>query len=214
MAQLVLPGCVLIRLIWAHGGSDYAVNVLGAENPGPVAINQALANTLDTAIKARFVSTSMEDNVPTDFALARVTLRDINTANQAEFPGAGGPQPGVNVGHALPPQVSLCVTLRTALAGPSFRGRVYIPAWSEDCNDVNGFCLAPAAEQARAFVAGISTDLAAAGLTLAVLSRPRDANLLAVPPVAAYAGQSTPVTSIAMRNLVWDTQRRRAVPGI
>lgn len=214
MAKLVLPGCVLIRLIWTRGGEDTAVNVIGAENPGSEPVDQALATALGTAIKASFVSSVQVNNVPTNWALARITIRNIDVEDQAEIPSVGAPQAGANVNHSLPPQVALCVTLRTAKAGPSFRGRVYIPGWSEDTNDVNGFCLAAAAEQARLFVDNIKDDLGANGLTMAVLSRPRDAQPLAVPPVLAYAGQSTPVTSVDMRNLVWDTQRRRSVPGI
>lgn len=214
MAQLVIPQGVLVRLIWNKGGEASAVNVLGALNPGAVAINQSLANTVGAAIKARFTSSGYVGVISNQYALAQVTLRNINVANQAEFPDAGAAVVGTDTSHPLPPQTALVVTLRTAMAGPSYRGRVYMCGWGEGANDTTGLAVAGSAAGATAFVAGVQTDLAAAGLTLAVLSRPRDADPLHIPPILAKAGWGTAVTSIILRNLVWDTQRRRSVPGI
>lgn len=214
MAQLVIPQGVLVRLIWTRGGSDYAVNVLGALNPGPVTVNQALANTVGTAIKARLTSTGHVGDLASTIALSKVTLRDVSIPNQGEFPDSGGPVVGTDATTGeLPPQVALVITLRTALAGPRFRGRIYLPGFSE-ATSLAGACVSGNAENARLFVAGISTDLSTSGLTLAVFSRPVDADPTATPPIAGRAGLGTAVTSIVTRNLVWDTQRRRAIAGI
>lgn len=214
MPQLVIPGAALLRLIWTRGGAAHAVNVIGVINDGPVAINQTLANTLGTAVKAGFTSSGMDDFISTTYALAQVGIRDINVANQAEFLDTGGAVAGSDAGQALPPQIALVITLRTALAGPRFRGRVYLPGWTETVNDAAGLCTSAAAEGGRLFIASIYNALVASGMELAVLSRPRDADLLHVPPITARAGVATPSNVFVVRDLVWDTQRRRAVAGI
>lgn len=214
MAELVIPQGVLVRLIWRRGGADTAVNVLGATNVSAIAINQSLANSVGAAIKSSFNST-LAASVGTDVSLSQIGLRNINVANQAEFLDVNAVQAGLEgTSSLLPPQISLAVTLRTALAGPSYRGRVYLYGFTEAINDAGSLAIAATGTAAVSFVTGIQTALAAAGLTLAVLSRPQDAQPLAVPPKLAKAGWATPVTSIVLRNLAWDTQRRRAVAGI
>lgn len=206
MAQLVVANAAQLRLIWALSGQLYALNVLGVVNSGAVAITQALANTLGTAIKAALTSSGHGATVSNVVGLASVGIRDIRSANTAEFLDTGAATMGTNVSDLLPPQTALVVTLRTAQAGRSFRGRVYLPGFGESANSTTGtitsttFCVD--------FVAAIQAALVSSSLNLGVLSRPREA------PLSPSAGFVTPVTSIVARDAVWDTQRRRAVPGI
>lgn len=214
MPKLVIPQGVLVRLIWNRGGVGHAVNVLGALNPGAVAITQGLTNTVGAAVKAALVSSNLDDSLGSDYSLAQVGLRNIAVEDQAEFLDANAAQPGLEATALLPPQIALVVTLRTALAGPSFRGRVFLGGFTEASNEATSTCTAGSAANAVSFISGVSSALTASGFTLAVLSRPRDAEPLALPPKPAWAGRGTGVTAIVTRNLVWDTQRRRAVPGI
>lgn len=65
--------------------------------------------------------------VVTSFALVSVKHRDLSTEGaEAGIVTAQGAV-GTAVGEPLPYLVSLCVTLRTALAGRSYRGRLYQP---------------------------------------------------------------------------------------
>jgi hypothetical protein len=59
-----------------------------------------------------------------------------------------------------------------------------------------------------AFVTGIQNALIASGLNLGVIHRPTE------DPLPVSAGFITTVTAIVCRDAVWDTQRRRAIPGI
>ena len=195
-----------MRLVWALGGSLYALNVMGVVNTGAVAITQAITNTIGTAIKSALTSSGLGALIHTSVTLANIGLRDIRTANTAEFLDTGGATAGTSAGDFLPPQTAFVVTLRTAQAGRSFRGRVYLPGYGEGANAVTGTI--GSATQSVAFVTAVQAALVTNGLNLGVLSRPAP---LATP---ARAGFITPVTSIVARDLVWDTQRRRAVPGI
>lgn len=200
MPPLVIPNAVLVRLIWTNGGTPYAVNVLGARNPGAVSITQALTNTVGSAIKGAVASSGLADELSNVVALANVGMRNIAIANQPEFLDAAVPAGGVAAVALLPPQVSLCVTLRTALAGRSFRGRVFLPGFTEDSNDTGGSASADARTAGVAFITAVQDALDGSGLNLAVLSR-------TVPT-------ATDVSAILVRDAVWDTQRRRATPGI
>lgn len=205
MPQLVVANAAQMRLIWAVGGQLYALNVMGVV-ANAVPITQALTNTIGTAIKSSFTSSGLNANIHSTVTLANIGLRDIRTANTAEFLDTGGAVAGTMTGDLLPPQIALCITLRTAQAGRSFRGRVYVPGFGEGQNTAAG--VAQGATGAVAFITAIKSNLITSGLDLGVLSRPAPA---AVPPRAGFI---TTVTSIVARDLVWDTQRRRAVPGI
>lgn len=206
MPQLVVPNAGQMRLIWSLGGQLYALNVMGVVNTGNIAITQALTNTIGTAIKSALTSSGMGAFVHTTVALANIGLRDVRTANTAEFLDTGGAVAGTATGDILPPQIALCITLRTAQAGRSFRGRVYLPGFGETSNTVLG--VVSSTTTMVAFVTAVKSALVASSLDLGVLSRPAPA---ATPPRSGFV---TTVTSIVARDAVWDTQRRRAVPGI
>lgn len=203
---LVVPGAAVGRLIWAQGGIPFAVNVFGVVNSGGIAITQALTNTIGSAIKAAVTSTNHGISLGTTITLLSVGLRDIRTANMPEFLDAGGPVAGTAAGDLLPPQTALCITMRTAFAGRRFRGRMFLPGYAEAHNNATGAAAGTTASVA--FVTAIKSALAASALDLGVLSRP---DPTATPP---NAGAITPVSAIVARDAVWDTQRRRAIPGV
>lgn len=195
-----------MRLIWSLNGQLYALNVLGVVNATNLAITQALANTVGAAVKTAFTSSSHDTDVHTSVSLANVGLRDIRTASQAEFLDSGAAVPGTSAGDVLPPQIALCITLRTALAGAAYRGRSYLPGYGELYNTATGTCVAVA--PAVAFLAAIKSGLQTNALDLGVISRGNAS--LPIP----RAPQINVVTSIVSRDAVWETQRRRAIPGI
>lgn len=195
-----------MRLIWALSGQLYALNVMGCVNAGGIATTQALANSVGAAIKSAMSSSGVNAAISTLVTLANVGLRDIRTANQSEFVDTGAAVAGTAVGDLLPPQTSLCITLRTAFAGASYRGRCYLPGFTETSNTTTG--AANSTVFPVAFVVAIKAALVANALDLGVISRPAPD---ALPP---RVGQINTVTAIVARDGVWDTQRRRATPGI
>lgn len=206
MPALVVPNAAQMRLIWAVGGSLYALNVMGVVNAGSVAITQALTNTIGTAVKSALTSSTLGSQLHTTVTLANVGLRDIRTANTAEFLDSGAAVAGTATGDFLPPQTALVITLRTAQAGRSFRGRTYLTGFAESVNTATG--VYAGTTHGVSFITAIKSALITSGLDLGVISRPAPD---ATPPRSGFV---TVVTSIVIRDTIWDTQRRRAIPGI
>lgn len=208
MPALVVPNTVQVRLIWSSGGTEFAVNVLHFRNSLGVAVDQALCNGIATDVASAFdtaLGTGTEINATT--GITRVTIRDLNTANQPEFTATVAGALGTGTAELLPKTSSVVVTLRTALAGRSFRGRVYVPGWTEAANAAGGVITAPAQASADGIVRNTRANLAVRGLLLGVVSTrankaPRPVNII------------TDVTVLAVRDNQWDSQRRRNIPGI
>ena len=217
----VIPNTVEVRLLWSLSGA-LAVNVLHAIAPGGYTVNQTTTNTLAAAIKSAW-SANLGAAMSTSVGLIRVGLRDLRTANQAEYLDSGNAVAGATAGDMLPPNVASMVTLRTANAGKSFRGRVYIGGFLETQNDASGNTLLAAATAAVNFMVGVQAAMTSSGLQLAVSSRPSEEKILVettnhndgttttrtVSHTKAKPGQSTPVTVIQSRNNAWESQRRR-----
>lgn len=197
---LIVTSGVLVRLVWSSGGLPFAVNVLGGTGVAPASVNQAFANALGSAIKGQLTTSGHVLNLHTSTALANVGVRSVGIANQPEFLDAGGPVSGGTAGKLLPPQVAQVVTLRTALAGKSFRGRVYLGGFADGSLTAQGTQDPGSASAGVAFVTGIQTAFTSNGLTLAIMSR--------------KSNVGTPVTLIMSRTNTWETQRRRATIGI
>src|SRR5262245_50755311 len=137
MANNFVPGSARLRLMWSHVGSVTAFNVLAAVKPGAVVVNQALADALGTAIKSGLTTSGLAPVLATTTSLTKIGIRDYSTANQVEFIDAGAAVAGGSAGDPLNPSQSFVVTLRTGLAGPRYRGRVYISGFTENANDAS-----------------------------------------------------------------------------
>lgn len=103
------------------------------------------------------------------------------------------------------------VTLRTAFAGKSYRGRLYFSGGDEDQNEDDGTILSFFNLALVDFVTRIRTAMTTEGLNLAVLSAPRFANLPPPADVETWPGAINDVVAggIQTRDVQWDTQRRR-----
>lgn len=217
----IIPNGALVRLLWSVNG-ELAINVFGARVGGTTNINQALAESLGSAIKSAY-TVNLAANASTTTSLVRVGVRDMRVEHQPEFRDTGAPVTGQTTSDSLPGNVAICITLRTAQAGKSFRGRNYIGGLSEDANDPQGRIGAASASAAVAFVSAIRTAMTSNGLTLAVASRPSERTVVTetvfhndgtsstrtISTETAKAGSLTDVISVESRNNAWESQRRR-----
>jgi len=199
MALIVTQG-VLVRLIWGVGGQPTAVNVMGGINTG-AAIDQGRANSIGAAIKASTAGASgLHQIMGTTVSLLNVGVRSIGAPSQTEFLDAGAAVPGTATGNLLPAQVALCITLRTALAGKSYRGRFYTFGFTATSLTPGGLCSTVVGDQARTAVEGLITALATSQITPAIISREKSL--------------ASPITLVNLRDYRFDTIRKRAIPGI
>lgn len=200
MPSLIINNTVQMRLVWAHSGTPFAVNVLhGIKDVGISSPTQDGVNALFEDLKTRFSTASIRSQINSSISLASVGLRDLNTANEPEFVSTGAPVAGSGSVELLPLNIAACATLRTSKAGPSYRGRFYMTGYTEGMSSA-GMMAATVGPALVAWLEQVQTAMDTAGLGLAVASR--------------KLGVSNAVTAIQVRDNRWDTQRRRIVPGI
>lgn len=209
MAALVIPNAVMLKLNWSAGTRSWQ-NVLGLIKLGGNApIDQALADSLFASAVTAFTNSGLAATMSPNVNLVSVSVRDISTANFAEFTSVGTAQPGTGTDDMLPLNVAAVATLRTASAGKSFRGRVYFSGFTEAENDALGRTSTTVNQNVVGFLNQLNAATTAASLALAVLSRPRDAVTIPAKVISAKAGFPTRVTAVETRNTKWESQRRR-----
>lgn len=225
MPALRVDNAAILTLKWNQSLTGF-VNVLGVSCPAGVVINQTLANTVGSAVKSALTSSGLVAQLHTNTSLNKCGLRDIRATNLVEFVDTGGSVIGTGTGDPLPLQIALAVTLRTAKAGSSFRGRVFLAGFTEATNDTAHNAIAATGTAAVAFVVAVQNALKANGMDLGVLSRPSEKITTTVETIHSdgttstevhttgpRAGSIQTVTAVELRNSTWDTQRRRAAPG-
>jgi hypothetical protein len=210
-----------MRLLWSVSG-NLAINVIGMVITGNPVFNQALAETIGSAVKGAF-TTNLAPRMAANCTLVRVGIRDLRSPNLPEFRDTGTIPPGTGVGDPLPGSLAAVVTLRTAGSGKSFRGRVYISGFCEAENSSAGAASAAVGTSIVAFITAIDTAITGSGLRLAVLTRPQDDIVITETTThsngtttarqlshqTAKSGAARQVTIIENRNATWETQRRR-----
>jgi hypothetical protein len=205
---LVVPNTVQVRLIWTVTGTPFAVNVLHFRNVTGVVVNQVLADNIATEIETAWgLAVGVSGNINSATGITRVDIRNLDEPSQPEYSGTVTGAVGNGSAEMLPKQVSLVATLRTALAGRSYRGRVYVPGFTESANSAGGVASVTAMSIAEGLVGNIRSGMAGLDLLMGVVSTrfngaPRLINVI------------TDVVSVQVRDNQWDNQRRRNIPGI
>lgn len=206
---LVIPNAMILKLRWS-GETRVWLNVLGAMgNPSLPVIDQALANSLHAAIGGAAGFQQLISLLAPTVIWEGVAIKDISSANRAEFISVGTPLSGAGTGDPLPLSIAACLTIRTALSGKSFRGRTYFSGFTEAQNDATGRQV-PAVNTAIATaVAAVNTALTAHTMIIAVLSRPQAARTIPARDIFFRPGTATAFTGVVARNAKWESQRRR-----
>lgn len=204
-ASLPVPNTIELKIHWGTVDSEFGVNVLHFLNVGAVIVGQALADQLDTTIKGIFTTSGLAAVVAPPFGIRQIGVRNLALASQAEFLATGAGVIGTAVGEPLPSAIAQCYTLRTALAGRSFRGRVYLGFYGESASGGSNQSAGSAA--GTTFLDSIRTSLISApNLHMCVVSRFLDGVLRPTP-------LTTEVNAVQLRSINWNTQRRRMNAG-
>lgn len=217
-----LTGAAWIRLYFTLNG-NLAINTFGMQVLGGITFSQGLAESVGAVAKSAF-TTHLQPLMPANVALVRTGVRDWRAANQPEFRDTAPQVTGSGVGDMLPSQLAACVTLRTALSGRSFRGRVYIGGFLETHNDAASRISAAATTGVLGFLDACDDGWESFGLRTAVVSRPAedvqivrrttnaagDVEEVVLSHQKAKNGSVNDVVAFEARNSTWETQRRRA----
>jgi hypothetical protein len=157
--------------------------------------------------------TGLAAYMPTTSSLFSVSFRDMNTANNAFITSNAAAVPGTSASPALPDEVAVVVTMRTAKTGQANRGRVYNPAWATNALGAGGIVLAAAVTALGTWATNnLLAAFAPRGLT-AVLGQPARASYTGTTGTLhpARTAGSIAITSAVVRDNHWDTIRRRGL---
>lgn len=216
-----ITGAAEITLYWTLAGT-LGINKLGARVIGTPTFGPALAVSVGAAIRSAW-SANLASKMAINVGLARVGIRDLRQDNQPEYRDTAAATTGSGTGEPLPVGVAMCVTLRTAGSGKSFRGRMYLSGWDELQNDPSGQAVAAASTAATTYCAAVQTGLRAQGLEWAVLTRPSEEVIITettnhsngtttsrvISHEKTKAGATHDITAFETRTPMWESQRRR-----
>jgi len=181
-------------------GSQSAINVLhfNVSATGGVSLTDAALASEISAAAADLYQAWFTAEVNYLGCTVQQVAVNPQPVSQLSVTGAGV---GAVAGDTLPPVVTLLLSKRTLLAGPSRRGRVYLPFWAESHSDVNG---APTAGAKT--LAGDWADQFLDTNTYAV-----GANSVTLQP-GVFSGTTAGFTALASYIIrqQWATQRRRS----
>lgn len=216
--NLPVPQGLETKVVWTLAGQPFALNIVHFRNAQSAALTQTLANQIDTFCKTAFTNSNLAPLFPTTVALLHVQSRSMIANSDPWFIGTGAAVPGTSAGKPLPAATALCITSKTGLRGRSYNGRIYLAGWAENANDTVGGATAAAAAAAVNWI----TNWAAAmnggtpQFQQCVLSRftTPAGSPPNTPPTERNPPLLTTVTSNVALDQRWDTQRRRAHPGV
>jgi len=206
---VVAPNTIKVLINWTWNGRPQ-LNVLHAlyTPAGPLSPN--IAESIFASVKSSAAWTAYETTLSPDLSFAGVSVLDERSANNPLINSTSDAVPGTGTGNAMPEQVASVITLRTAHAGRSFRGRVYLFGYTVAAADALGHITAGVQSSGVNFVTAFQTAIASQSGQLAIKSP-------ALPERPAHGGGTlpekpfaiTPVTQIVSRDNIFDTNRRR-----
>jgi hypothetical protein len=148
----------------------------------------------------------------TSVTLNEVACTDLTTDTGAIGSISGGGATGSAGGEALPSNVSLSVSFRTAQRGRSFRGRNYIVGIATDNTTPPNTANVGYVDQVETAYDAFKTAMDAEGFEWVVVSRFSGVDPDTGDPIPREAGVATPVTHALVVDSTLDSQRRR-LPG-
>jgi hypothetical protein len=197
---MAIPNAAQARVVWRSTiKPDFDMNILGVLMDPGFAVDQTMADNIGNAIAGAFNTSTWKTRVANSYSLDSIFVRDLRIDNLPELAAAITPVFGTNTGDEYAFHSAGVVTLRTALAGKSFRGRTYYGGVTETFVD-GGTMLGTAYADLVTFARSIRTALEAlVGVDgQGVISR----LLQVITPIPTDA-------SIVGRSGIMGTQRRR-----
>jgi hypothetical protein len=210
---LVIPLCGEFKLEWgtpAPAGETLFTNILHFTWSTKPTFDAALAESIFSAAKNAMSTSNWTAFVHPTIFLKRVQVKDITAANLPWFLSTGPEIAGTGLLSALPEQVAVVVTSKTAKSGREWHGRSYLGGLDAGAQ-LDGRHHGPATGTAGvAFMETMRTTLAPLNVRLALGQR-------ALQPGTSTSGAALParvalaveITGFAIQSNRFDTQRRR-----
>jgi hypothetical protein len=197
---MAIANALRARVEWTSTQKqDIDMNVFGLVLTAGAVVDQTLADAVGTAVLNAYNNSTWDSRIATTYTLSGVFVRDLRTDNQAEIAAAITPAAGLSAQDEYAYNTAVVVTLRTGLAGRSFRGRMYLSGFTETAVDA-GVLLPAAVTDALSYAQGLFNSFAVVGGidNLGIISE----TLQLITPVPG-------LSSIVIRSGILGTQRRR-----
>jgi hypothetical protein len=208
----VIPNAAEIVLYWAQGSGKLAHNVLVGRYSGTFAGTTGQANGILTGLNSGAQWSALAAFLATSTGLSAVSIRDLNQPNQPIIMSTAGGAAGTSVSTELPNEVAAVVTTRTAFTGPANRGRLYVPGFASNAIGTGNVIAAATVTALNNWASIIAGVLSAQGYIWSIGHQARQAytGSSGTEHPARIAG-TVPITTVAVRDNHWDSQRRRGL---
>lgn len=134
MAFIPTPDTVKVDMVWGSASKTWT-NTLWLRKAGfDVAAMNALYVAMNNVPRADFLN-----HIHTSWQLKAWRLTDMRTDSGPVVEYVAGLWAGTGTGDPLPLNLAFVVTLRTALRGRSYRGRLYFTGYNEASMDAAGW---------------------------------------------------------------------------
>lgn len=210
---VVVPSCAKIILHWLTEDGKGGNNVLFGRYSGAFSGSVTQANAIMTALSTGAQWTALAAFFAGTGGLNYVQILDVNTPNNTGIQSIVSGSTGSSASPALPNEVALVGTLRTAKTGPQNRGRMFVPGWATNALGAGNVAAAAAVTAYGNWLATITGALAGSGYTW-VIGQPHRAAYTSPKTGRVFPERlatSTVITSAVVRDNHWDTQRRRGL---
>jgi hypothetical protein len=208
----IIPNAAEIRLRFTLEDGKVGHIVTCGGYAGTFAGTVAQANAIFAALGTGAQWSALAAFLATTTAFAGVDIRDLNSAGNPYISSTAAASPGTSASTALPNEVAAVITLLTAKTGPQNRGRMYVPGWATNALGAGNVIAAAAQSALGAWSGQFAGAYSAQGYV----------HSIAQPARAAYTGSSgtqhparvatkIAVTSTALKDNHWDSQRRRGL---
>jgi hypothetical protein len=203
---------------WTVAATLHPKNVLYLKPVTYSTINQAGVDALGDVVAAALDATALESYLSTQTRLNSVTVTDLTTSTSPQFTSHDLDEAGESNTDYLPTQTAGMIEWVTALRGPSFRGKTFIPGFTENASDgrpVAG-CLSAIQDFADELISrfdAVDYPLAIASFfsgTMQVAGK-HPGDVITVPKPRDTA--TVTLITAGTAEEVWKTQRRRSTPG-
>lgn len=208
-----IDNCAEFVLYSALEGGKVGHMVFHGRYSGTFAGSVAQANGIMAGLFSGAQWTALAAFISNTAQFTTCSIRDLNVENQPLILSTTGNTVGTSVSPALPSETAVVITKRTAFVGPAHRGRIYFPGFATNALGAGNVVAAATVTALNNWAAIISGVLTAnGGYVFSIAHHSRIAYTGADGSHHdARANGTVPITTIAVRDNHWDTQRRRGL---
>lgn len=214
--KVYVPQCAQIRVTFALEGGRIGHLVWYGRYAGAFAGSVAQANAIMTALTTGGTWTALAAFWPPSTAITAVTIRNVGDPVNVfpEISSTNAAAGGTSASAALPNEVALAVTLRTAQAGKQARGRSFVPGWATNALGAGNVCAATTVTALQNWANTWGSAVASGSVYTHVLGLKHRVAYVSPKTGVSYPdrpAQALTITQWQVRDNHWDTIRNRGL---